>query len=88
MKTIPDKANLYISSGDNSTSYLIDWLIEHSDEAGPYESYDNILNLDYDGIRQLNGKHPIYGAIECFEQSEQTPDWYSRESARYSWISE
>lgn len=47
-----------------------------------------IYSAKYENLRQYNGNHPIYGSVESFEQSNEVPFWYNRNTCVYSWIVE
>ena len=47
--------------------------------------YCEIKNKNYQYVQNLNGKHLIFGIVECFEQSDECPTWYNRKTAKYYW---
>jgi hypothetical protein len=77
---------LKISVAGKTTRYIQDGLQEYCDETGnSFETLENLTDISFDEVKKLNGKHPIFGTIECFEQSGKRPTWYSRKTAKYSW---
>jgi hypothetical protein len=85
MKTEPLQEALVIH-GPNYE--LQSFLIEEDDENKIDFSSDNFKiksYLTYDEVKELNGKHSIFGLIELFEQSGEVPQWYSRNTCRYSY---
>ena len=43
-----------------------------------------LKELSYKDIELLNGEHLIYGIVECFEQGDNVPEWYDRDTVIYS----
>ena len=41
--------------------------------------------LSYPEVVELNGKHSIFGMVEWFEQSDECPEWYSRNTCHYTY---
>jgi hypothetical protein len=76
---------LYVRSGENLYSQTINWINEYIDAHLTPIGTNELKNISYEKVRELNGKHLIYGVVELFEQSDDVPEWYDRETTRYSW---
>lgn len=53
----------------------------------PMSAFEEIPNvITYDQVRDLNGKHVIYGLVEGWEQSGLVPETYNRKTAKYQFL--
>lgn len=53
---------------------------------------EEYFGLYYDLVHRKNSPqskgsyHPLFGLVECFEQSDNCPNWYDRNTARFSFF--